>query len=150
MGNAYQEMKTRHQAEVDAFPLAAAFSDKQFAEGMAKLGLTAENADKVYGIPGTGCFYRREDAPRFHEMFDRHERERQEAIDADAKGDGFIYEMFLYELANHEYAYTGDFESTLNALGLEHEDFEKNPALRKGLTDAAKTLRNGARNATAN
>ena len=134
-------MKNRHQAEVNAFPLVAAFSDKQFAEAMAELGLAPEDTDKIYGIPGTGAFFRREDAPRFHEMFERHERERQEAIDADTKGDGFIYEMFLYELANHEYTYTNDFESTFEALDLTPEDFKKNPALDKGLVNAAKTLR---------
>ena len=58
--NRYAELKRRQQAEFSAFPMQFAFSDRQFAEGMAALGLEPTDTDKVYKAPGGG-FYRRED-----------------------------------------------------------------------------------------
>jgi len=74
-------------------------------------------------------------------MLTRHEKEMQEAIDADTTGEGFIFEMFDHELADHEYIVSGDESSTLDALGLEAEDFEKNPKLQHGLRLAKKRQR---------
>ena len=53
-----------------------------------------------------------------HETFARHHKELQAAIDADPTGEGFIKDMFLYELENHEYSYTGTAEDALDSLGL--------------------------------
>ena len=85
-----------------------AFDQRQFAEGMRRLGLLPSDMNQVYAIAGTGGFYRKSDAPKLHEMFARHRKELEEAIAADKAGDNFIYEMFLTELSNHEYGYTGD------------------------------------------
>lgn len=43
MKNQYQELRARQQAELNAFPLIFAFNDKQFEEGMHKLGLTIKD-----------------------------------------------------------------------------------------------------------
>lgn len=134
----YQELRDRQQKEVNAFPMVFAFSDKQFAEAMRELGLDPTETDKVYAIPGTGGFYRRSDAPALHEMFDRHERERQEAIEADETGDGFVFQMFREELANHEYSYTGELDETIEALGLTTEEINSSPKLLHGLEKAIK------------
>ena len=134
--NAYKTMRDRHQKEIDAFPMQFAFTDEQFKTGMRNLGLSPNNADQVYRCGGTGGFYRRSDAPRFHEMFERHERERQEAIDADTTGDGYIFDMFCCQLANHEYGYTFDLTDTLEALDLTIEDIEKSRPLKSGLEKA--------------
>jgi hypothetical protein len=115
-----------------------AFSDKQFEEGMRKLGLDPTDTNKVYSMPGTGGFYRRSDAHILHEMFDRHHKEMQEAIEADKTGEGFIFDMFNYELANHEYGYTGSITDTLDALGLTIDDINNNPLLARGLEKARK------------
>ena len=69
-------------------------------------------------------------------MFERHHREIVEAIEADKRGDGFIYDMFTYELANHEYCYTEDPSEALQALHLTPEDIENNPKLRRALKRA--------------
>jgi hypothetical protein len=53
-------------------------------------------------------------------------------------GEGFILEMFDYELSNHEFTYTGDTEDTIDALGLSQGDFDNNPALKAGLRLAIK------------
>lgn len=83
-------------------------------------------------------FYRRRDAPVFHEMLDRHERERQEAIAADKTGNGYIYDMFSHELANHEYGYAHDAEDALEALGLTMEEIEKSPIMLRAFGRAKK------------
>ncbi len=77
--NRYAELKQRQQEEFEAFPMQFAFSDKQFADGMAKLGLKPTDTDKVYAAPGGG-FYRREDSQRLKAMMERFDCELQEAI----------------------------------------------------------------------
>jgi len=131
--NAYVAMKNRHQEEVNALPFKAAFSDEQFAKGMAELGLTPSDTDKVYALSGTGIFYLRSDAPRIHETFERHRKERADAIAADKDGTGFICDMFRYELANHEYCITFDLGDTLDALGFTVDEINENAALLNGL-----------------
>lgn len=121
-----------------------AFSNKQFEEGMKKLGLDPADTDKIYGMSGTGGFYRRSDAPALHEMFDRHEKEMSEAIQGDITGDGFIYDMFDYELSNHEFTYTGSTEETLSALGLTEDEVISDPKLIHGLKKAIKSQREWA------
>lgn len=135
MMNRYEELKQRQQEEFTAFPMQFAFSDQQFAEGMAALGLTPADTDKIYKAPGGG-FYRKEDGPRLKEMMDRFDQELQSAIADDKTGDGFIYEMFLYELGNHEYGYTGDTEETLDALGYTPEAIRADSRLSHGLERA--------------
>lgn len=86
---------------------------------------------------GGGGIIRKTDAEAMRAMFDRHRRELQEAIAADKTGEGFIYDMFYTELANHEYSYTGDVTDAVNACGLTVEQLNANPALIKGLKKAA-------------
>lgn len=139
MANRYAELRNKQQAEVNAFPMGFAFSDKQFEEMMAKWGLTPDDTDKIYRGPG-GMFYRKSDAPALHEMMARHDREMKEAIAADETGEGFIYEMFSYELANHEYGYTLDPEDTLEALGYTLDEIKADERLRRGIWKAAKEI----------
>ena len=116
--NRYQEMRERHQAEVNDFPLMFAFDARQFAEGLRRLGLRSSDKDKVSALPDTcGCCGNGGD-PASIRMLARHHRELQEAIGADPTGRGFIYEMFRTELSNHEYAYTQDVSETLDCLGI--------------------------------
>lgn len=130
--NKYMELREKHQAEVDAFPMFFAFSEKQFEEGMKSLGLDPNDTDKIYKLGNTGGFYRKSDAPAFREMFERHDKEMKDAIAADSTGEGFIFDMFNYELANHEYGYTHDPEPTLDCLGLTMEDINADPRLLRG------------------
>ena len=69
-------------------------------------------------------------------MMKRHDNELKEAIAADLTGTEFIYEMFVYEMANHEYGYTGDPEDTLNALGFSLEDVANDNRLTAGFLKA--------------
>lgn len=135
--NAYKQLKDKQQKEMDAFPLGAAFSNQQFAEMMQKWGLTVNDTDKICSI-GFGCFIRKSDKERFLEMTVRFKKEMQDAIAADKTGDGFIYDMFLYELANHEYCVTYDYEETFDALGLTVKQVNVDKRLLHGLQKARK------------
>jgi hypothetical protein len=117
----YTELKFKHQAEVDAFPLGFAFSEKQFNEMMEKWGLTPDDTDKIYHI-GMGGYVRKSDAEAMHEMFDRHAAEHEAAM----QDDEYLFSMFNYELANHEFCITYDLTDTLDALGLTAKEIIKN------------------------
>lgn len=136
----YLELKKRHQAEVNAFPMFFAYSQKQLEEGMRELGLAPSQTNQIYRFGDTGGYYRKSDAPALHEMFDRHERERQEAIAADTTGDGYILEMFRCELADHEYNYTRDETEALESLGLTMEEVVADPRLRHGFEKACRLV----------
>lgn len=135
--NRYAELREKHQKEFDKFPMKFAFSDKQFKEAMESLGLTENDTDKIIGI-GAGGFIRKSDLKAYTEMCQRTEKEMQEAIDNDKTGEGFIKEMFKYELANHEYCITYELDDTLDALGLTVEEINNNQALKHGLELARK------------
>lgn len=135
--NRYAELRERQQAEFNKLPLGFAFSDKQFGEMMQRWGLDPEkDLDKITRIP-YGGFIQKKDLDLFHETVERHGAEMKAAIEADETGEGFIYEMFLYELDNHEYGYTGDTEDTLDALGYTAEEVIGNPRLKRGIEKAA-------------
>lgn len=136
--NRYRQMKERHRKEIEAFPMFFAFNDKQFAEGMQKLGLKPTDTKEIYRLGETGGFYRKSDAQELRYMFLRHSLDLDEAIADDTTGEGFIYDMFLYELANHEYCITMDYEDTFGALGLTSEEIYGNNALVTGLEKATK------------
>jgi hypothetical protein len=136
--NEYRAMKSRHQQEADEFPFFFAFSQKQFGEGMSKFGLQPGDTDKIYKLGTTGGFYLRTDADRLHEMLERHGREVETAIANDSTGDGFIFEMFNYELADREYCVSGDVTATLDALGLTFDEVNGDARLLRGLKKAIK------------
>ena len=133
--NRYTDLKQRQQEEFNAFPMQYAFSDRQFNQAMAALGLDLTDTDKVYRAPGGGI-YRREDGPRLKAMMDRFDQELKDAIAGDQTGDGFIYEMFLYELDAHEYGYTMDRSDTLDALGYTADEVLGDPRLKRGIEKA--------------
>lgn len=139
--NTYEQLKNKHQKEMDAFPLGAAFSNAQFAEMMQKWGLTVDDTDKICSI-GAGCFIRKSDKETFFNMLKRFKEETNAAIAADETGDGFIYDMFYYELANHEYCITYDYEETFDALGLTVEQINADKRLFHGLMKAKKDYLN--------
>lgn len=137
MKNLYEELKNKHQQEMNAFPIGACFSQKQFEEMMQKWGLTVHDTDKICSIGG-GCYVRKSDYKEFIAMEKRFEKERKDAIVADKTGDGYIYQMFLYELANHEYCITYDYEDTFDALGLTVDEINADKRLLHGLKKATR------------
>lgn len=137
----YREMRERQQREFNKLPLGFAFSDEQFNEMMRKWGLDPEkDLDKIYRIPAGG-FIQKKDSAHFHEVLDRQEAEMEAAKEADKDGTGFLYQMFLFELDNHEYGYTGEYEDTLESLGLTMKDVHKSVRLTRALEKAAREIR---------
>ena len=133
----YTELKRRQQAEFEAFPLYFAFGEKQYKELLEKLNLTEEEAEEqLIPIGCGGGVVLKKDKDRFCKMVERLADEEDAAIAADKTGDGFIFQMFLEELRNHEYSYTGDIEETIDACQLTVEEINASPALLHGLQKA--------------
>lgn len=133
--NSYVALKRKHQKEINDFPLRFAFNKSQFDEMMAKWNLTPEDVDKIYSIGGGG-YLRKCDSEAFHELIERHTKEIETARTENK--DDYLYHMFNYELANHEYNYTGELDDTLDALDLTLEEIKANPIMDEALQRAIK------------
>lgn len=135
--NKYAEMIRQHQAEFNKFPMFFAFSDSRFAEGMEKLGLKPSDTDKIYRMGNTGGFYRKSDSGKLRDMTQRHKDELKQAIAEDKDGTDFAYDMFYYELQNHEYCITLDVDDAISACGFTPEEVTADKILSKALGKAA-------------
>ena len=135
--NQYRELLQKHQQAVNVLPIRYAFGEQQFREMMNAWGLDPEkDLDKIYRLGRTGGYYKKTDAQLIHDTFSRHDAELQAAIAEDKTGEGFIYEMFLCELDNHEYGYTMDTEETLDTLGYTADEVLADPRLKRGIEKA--------------
>lgn len=144
MNNEYLNMKVRHQKEMNAFPIHFAFGQEQIDKKIKELKLSKDpkkRAEQIVSI-GAGGFVLKKDFPAFVEMCKRHSRERIEAIAEGEQGGTYLYDMFRYELQNHEYGYTMDTTDTLEALGFTEQDLETRPAIKAALMKAAADIRN--------
>ena len=138
MAETYEQMKTRHQKEYEDFTkdcVFFAYSQEQFDKGMESLGLKPNETHKIFHFD-KGAFILRTKSNEQKKMFERFLAEQQQAIDDDTDGTGFVTEMFLYELINHECAYTGDILSALEELDLTVDEVKQNPKLYNGLKRA--------------
>lgn len=131
--NQYEKLKEKHSKEFNKFPIKFVFSESQFKEAMKDLGLTEKDTDKITGIGIGGGFIRKSDVQAFNEMNKRHRQEEKDAIKNDLTGEGYIKDMFEYELANHEYGYTNNIDDTLIALGLTIDNINNDERLKHGL-----------------
>lgn len=64
----YEEIREKHQKEVNEFPIGFAFSDQQFEEQMKKLGLEPNQTNEVVSTGGGG-FIKKKDIESFEAMF---------------------------------------------------------------------------------
>ena len=137
----YEEMKNKHQEEYDTFAKDKIFyiftsSKEEFEKKLKEYGLSKENICSI----GFGGFIKKKDKEELKNMLQRHRKEKQEAIEQDKDGSGFIKSMFEYELYNHEFSYTRDIDDTLNDMGYSIEQIKSNPALKNGLDLAIKAI----------
>lgn len=131
----YQSIKARHQAEVNAFPIGAAFSDKQLEEMMQKFGLPNDKIGYAQIVSlGAGCYIKRSDIPAWNEMSERHEREMKEF----RKSRKELREGFRHEFANHECQFIRMDEEVCACFGLTYEEVQKDPELKKIYNEAWK------------
>lgn len=116
----YLELQKRHQKELEEFPIAYAFNDKQLEEALEKLGATKEECVTVFGH---GDIVRREDAKSLVKMLERHSKELKQKLKDDPD---FAEAAFLYEMDNHEYAinWSAD-EDVLGCFGINWEFIRK-------------------------
>ena len=132
----YEQIKARHQKEIDVFPFGCAFNEWQYKEMMKGWGLDPEtDKDKIARV-FSGTFVKKSDLEAFREMMNRHDAELKAAIDADKTGEDFIYNAIKYELANHEYYYSGELSPVLDALGLRQSDVDQDEKLKNALEKA--------------
>ena len=137
--NKYEEIKNKHQKRVNDFPLGFAFSNEQFKNMMEKWGLTENDTDKIVSIDGGG-FLRKTDIEEYNKMWTEIRKEHKDLIEQDKTGEGYIKDMFTYELENHEYCITYDLEDTLDALELTYDEVMNSPNLKYGLKLARKEI----------
>ena len=137
----YRQMKNRHQEEVNALPLAFAFSAEHLKEVLSAWNISEEEAIAGAITPiGHGGYIRTTDKELVNSTFKRIQEERQAAIEADTTGTGFIYQMFRTELNNREFSYTQDVDETLTELGFTEADINSSPALKAGLIAAIEKI----------
>jgi hypothetical protein len=118
--NTYTELKQKQSKEINDFQgIFFAFSNEQFKEGMASLGLQAEDTKKIYSI-GAGGYILKDRAKDFYAMLERFDSEKKEL----RKQEKTLVEALVYELKNHEFCITLDPNDALNALGWSAKDIE--------------------------
>ena len=111
--------------------LFCAFSNKQFEEGMEKIGLDIKEVGKLTDI-GAGGFILTTEAENFLNIFKVKKEKMQEMF----KNEEETKNAMRYELNNHEYSYTYDEEDALSALGLTIEEVEGSEMLSRALKQA--------------
>lgn len=117
----YREMKKQHQEELNKFEgIFWAFDNRQFAEGMAKIGLKPEETKQILSI-GRGGYMLKTRFADFDEMLARHKAEMKQM----RKDSKILLEALVIELKNHEYCITYDTKDALNALNLTADQVDK-------------------------
>lgn len=139
MGNELYRKTCREAQQImdDAFKgtVFFAFSEKQFEEGMKKIG--AKSPKELYSLNGTGGFYKKSDAPKIHKAFADMSKVKADALASG--GEEYAFQMFSEELANHEFGYARDLDPTIEATGYEVEDICKSKVLWSGMVRALET-----------
>ena len=107
----YQALKERHGKEFSDFPMNYAFSKEQLKEALNKLAAKKEDCCTV----GGGSVIKKKDVRSYLYMVQRHNKEQENAF----KSNAILIDAIKYELGNHEYGYTWDATSTIDALGLD-------------------------------
>ena len=136
--NQYAEMIERHKAERNAFKSIVAIGEEALNEGLERQGWSKDDVRLVHDCGLLGFYVYKDDYNTFTEMLARHKAEYDQNIADDVTGEGFIFEMFNYELYNHEYFVTDNPRPALDSLDINDEDLEENPALMNGLLLAQK------------
>ena len=90
-----------------------------------------DNYSKLLKLPGGG-FILKEKGKEWDALFKKFRTEEQSMIDADTTGANYIKDMFVYEMENHEYSYTGDITDTLRSLDMTLDKINANEALLNG------------------
>lgn len=131
----YTEQRNRHEKKIHEFLSKYAFFAfdlEQFHEGLDRLQIRKDDA--VQFCPGG--YMIRSRLPEYIKLAEDLRKERDQA----AKEPEFAFDMFLCELANHEYSYTGSAEDAIDALGYTFDEIREDPVLNEALNKAINEL----------
>jgi len=113
MKQTYMDIKNASQKELNNFPMFFAFNNKQFYEGIEKLGVK-DYKKELLKIPGGG-FIRKVDGGKLAQMFKDQSNRLSKAI----KDREFLISALKYEMMNHECFYSYNFEPVINIFNLD-------------------------------
>lgn len=131
----YTEQRDRHQKKINDFLSKYAFfafNPEQFMEGLGRLHASKEDVTRFC----PGGYMVRAKVPDYLKLAEDLRKERDQA----AKDPAFAFDMFRYELANHEYSYTGSAEDAIDALGYTFDEIRADPVLNEALNKAINEL----------
>lgn len=117
-----------------------AFNDEQLEKGLQKFGIQREDMAEHFVRFTGGGFMLKSKVADYMELSNAIAKETEDAIHDAQTGPQFAYQMFYYELCNHEYSYTGDTWETLEALGMNYEEVREDPILFEALRKACKDV----------
>lgn len=138
----YKELRAAHQQSINDFLSKYAFfafSEKQFNEGLKQLGIAPGAKGALVTIPGGG-YLLADKAQEFTDLLERTGQERAAAIRNPDSGQEFAFDMFLTELYNTEYGYTGDPTDAIEHLGYTMQDIEADPILKAAFEKACERI----------
>jgi len=117
----YQQFKTNKSKEWSKLKgIFYAFSDDQFNEGIAKIGITQDEVkEKLYNLGGGGYILKSES-----KEMERMLQKASDELDAILNDKKQLLDALSYELMNHEYCITYDTSDALDALGLKESDID--------------------------
>ena len=142
--NRYKKLKDMHTLEKNVLPFFfIGLNEEQFNAMIRSFGLQPDDLDAFYDI-ALSDFDEREYS-WIEDMFVGYGAAMQRAIHDDETGDGFIYEMFLYELENHDFVHTNNLTDVLHELLLSADEIIANKRLLHGLRKALAKLGEGRR-----
>jgi len=119
----YEELKAKHQQEVNDLPIYFAFGNEQLEKLTQELGFKDQDEllKNVFTI-GAGSIILNKDKDKVFNTFLEHDKAMLKAFE----NDEFLLSAFEYELANHEYIITYEIEPTLCALGIKLTEYQTN------------------------
>lgn len=137
----YKEYKENMTQEINEFVnknCIWAFGREQLAEALKEHNLTEEEFRNNYcGFFGGGAI-RKDKIKEYDNICEKQNAKLKELLN-DEK---FACDALYYELANHEYGYTGDETPALETLGLTADDIVDNPVLNRAFCRAAREIKN--------
>jgi hypothetical protein len=118
----YQQFKTNKSKEWSKLKgIFYAFSDDQFNEGIANIGITKDEVkEKLYNLGGGGYILKSESKD-----MERMLQNASDELDAILNDKKQLLDALSYELMNHEYCITYDTSDALDALGLNESDIDE-------------------------
>lgn len=136
----YKEYKEIMSKEINEFVDANciwAFGKEQLEQALKERNLTQEQFNNEFcGFIGGGAI-RKDKVKEYLEICEKQNAKLKELLNDEQ----FACDALYYELANHEYGYTGNETPALETLGLTADDIVDNPVLNRAFCQAVQEIR---------